>query len=481
VRRGPGPGDALKPLDAGAWDFAKARHLLFRAGFGGPPAEVEKLRALGFATAVDFLVDYRSQPDVTFGPPDLPPREAPAALAKLGPEEQQKAAQERRRNDQQLLTDVRHWWVRRMVESPRPLEEKMVLFWHGHFANEYRTVRDARALYQQNQLFRKFAVGNFGQLLHAIARDPAMLRYLDNDRNVKGRPNENLAREILELFSMGEGQGYTERDIKEAARALTGSTFDRATGRFRFAARQHDDSPKTIFGQTGNFDGDQLVDLILKQPATARFIARKLFVYFAHEQPDAATIERLAEAFRRSNYEVAPLLKAIFRAEEFYGPKAYAAQIKGPAQLVFGTVRTLPVRTAEPAALAQAMRAMGQDLFEPANVKGWDGGRTWVNSNTLFTRQNLTAALVRGGPAAPGLDLAGRVPAAQARTPAAVVDYLAGALFAAPPAADVRAELIGFLGELPPASAWAERRAQVNARLNALVVLMLSLPEYQLT
>jgi uncharacterized protein (DUF1800 family) len=487
----------LKPLPADAWDYAKARHLLARAGFGGSPEDVKKLHGMGLRKAVEFLIDYRTQPDVSFPAPEPPndPDLAPGELAKLTREERQKVLQKRRQIDPQFQREVRDWWLRRMVESPRPLEEKMVLFWHGHFATEYRTVRSAEAMLRQNRLFREHAAGNFGTLLHGIVHDPAMLRYLDNNRNVKGRPNENLAREIMELFAMGADQGYTEKDIKEAARALTSYILDPQTQKFRFAAFQHDAGEKTVFGKAGKYDGDALVDLILAQPATARFIAGKLFTYFVHESPDDRLLDELARVLRDNKYELAPLLRILFLSEEFYGPRAMSTQIKSPVQLVVGTVRTLKVK-AEPAALAAALRGMGQELFEPPNVKGWEGGRAWINTNTLFARDNFAALLVAQGTgtagAAPGRPaLGGRLakdfdPTAlfegkKLDTPAAVVDHVARALLSVPLTEAKRKELIAFLGDLPSSGRRVDQKQRVNARLAGLLVLVMSLPEYQMT
>jgi uncharacterized protein (DUF1800 family) len=501
------PAGGLKPLAESAWDYAKARHLLFRAGFGGTPQEVEKLHAMGLRRAVDYLVDYGSLPAADLAAPGRPqePPLDPIALMKLTAEERQKRTQQRRREDMQQLAQARAWWLRRMIETPRPLEEKLVLFWHGHFATEHQTVRDAQAMIDQNELFRRHAAGNFGKLLHGIVHDPAMLRYLDNNRNVRGKPNENLAREIMELFSLGEGN-YTEQDIKEAARALTGYTFQRFGGEFQFAAGAHDPGSKTIFGRTGNWDGDQLVELILDQPAAARFIARKLFIYFVHEAPSDQMVATLADVMWNHEYGLTPVLKAMFLSEEFYSPKAMGTQIKSPVHLVVSTVRTLGAERVNPGALAMATRGMGQELFDPPNVKGWDGGEAWINTNTLFARNNTAALLVsrgngpvageavrkiaaqagRGdgrlpGPLAPELDLVALLEHSKPETPAAVVDQLARTLFAVPLNPTKRAELIQFVGSIPPSTQWASQRTAINRKLGALLVVMMSMPEFQLT
>jgi uncharacterized protein (DUF1800 family) len=471
--------------------------LLALAGFGGDLEEVQRLHRLGAARAVGELVDYAGRP--TFDGPapaaSQPPQPQPS-LAQLTPQERQRVSQERRRADQQQLAELRSWWVRRMVQSPRPLEEKMTLFWHGLFTSGYQTVRSSYAMYQQNELLRRHAVGNYGHLLAAIVRDPAMLRYLDNNSNVRGRPNENLAREILELFSMGEGN-YSETDIKEAARALTGYGYVRDTWAFRFAARSHDEADKTIFGQTGNWDGDKLVELILEQPAAARYIARKLFVFFVHDDPNEATIEALAGILRQSDYEIAPVLKTIFLSQEFYSERAMASHIKSPAELVVGAARSLPLENIDYAALAVAMRNMGQDLFEPPNVKGWDGGRTWLSSNWLLARQNFAVSLVAGGgPLGPRrakqfakgpkagsakTDLVALCTRNKLRTADEVIALFSRTLLPVPLTEAERAELLAVVGDLPAASDWNAQKSEIEAKLRRLVALIVSMPQYQLS
>ena len=278
----------LKPLAPEKWDYAKARHLLVRAGFGGTPQEIEKLHAMGLYKAVDHLVEFYRQPasgpslDLT---PPLPvdPLESKMKIRGRGTGPWAWTARSVEANQ---LVQIRRWWLQRMVESPRPLQEKLALFWHGHFASQDSVVQNSYTMLRQNQFFREQAAGNFGALLYGIVHDPAMIRYLDNNKNAKGKPNENLAREIMELFSMGVDQGYTEQDIVEAARALTGYNFDHATGTYRFLYNQHDTTEKTIFGKKGPWTGDDLVRLILERPETSRFIAHKLFEYFAYPDPD---------------------------------------------------------------------------------------------------------------------------------------------------------------------------------------------------
>lgn len=489
----------LKPISQSDWTVERARHLLFRGGFGGSVEDVQALYKLGPVEAVNRLVDFGRQPALELPAPDasqLPELAKPPANAT--PEERQRLNNRLRRDDQERMAELRAWWVRRMIESPRPLEEKLTLFWHGLLTSGYQTVRSSFAMYQQNELLRRHAAGNYGALLHGIVHDPAMLRYLDNSSNVRGRPNENLGRELLELFSLGEGN-YSEADIKEGARALTGFNYDRQTWRFRFAAFSHDTGEKTVFGQTGNWDGDKLVDLVLQQPAAARYITRKLFVFFVHDEPAEPIVDELARIFRENDYEISPVLKAIFLSKEFYSERTIGKHVKSPAELVASTIRVLPVSNSEYQPLVASMRAMGQDLFEPPNVKGWDGNHAWLNSNSLFVRQNFAVGLINGGlgrsiaergrevfegkrgAAGRGIDLVAVCRDNGMQKPEEIVAFFSRTLFALPLDASERAELLSVLGELPPATDWATHEAKINVKLRKLVTLMLSMPQYQLS
>ena len=474
----------LKPLAANAWDYAKARHLLVRSGFGGTPDEVAKLHAMGLHAAVDFVVDFDKQPNVDIAFSGLP-RERPDPLeGKFSAEVRNRINAARTNRENAQLAKLRLWWLKRMVESPRPLQEKLTLFWHSHFATQYNVVRNSYAFYLQNQLFRDNAAGNFGGLLYGIAHDPVMIRYLNNNDNYKGHPNENLAREIMELFAMGLDQGYTEEDIREAARALTGYTYDDYTAQFRYIDSRHDTENKTIFGQTGNWSGDDLVKLILDQPATARFIGEKLFNFFAYQDPDDLTVDRLASVLRANSYELAPLLKNLFLSEDFYSDQAMGTQIKSPVQLTVGMLRDFGVKeVSDYRSVDSTIQGMGQILFQPPDVKGWRLGRAWINANRVFIRYNSTANLLRSvvRPEARGVDVVAILEGEECKTSADVVDCLLKTCFVRPLSEQKRKELIAHLGELPPQTEWATQRSQINTRLHALLVLMLSSPDYQMT
>ncbi|HEX7009129.1 MAG TPA: DUF1800 domain-containing protein, partial [Phycisphaeraceae bacterium] len=405
----------LDPIDPRQFGTAQAQHLLQRAGFGGTPQQVAQLVQMGLDQAVDHLVNFRDVPEDHLPPPQVDPD----VIRPLNEEERQayriartrqdtqaidkfrRMFQERRRQDYRMYQQLGPWWIDRMIRTPRPLQEKLVLLWHGHFATRYRNVRDAYLMYQQNAFFREHC-DNFARLASGIVRDPAMLRFLDNDRNINRRPNENLARELMELFTLGEGR-YSERDIKEAARALTGYHFQ--DNDFAFHPRLHDHGEKTILGQRSQFDGDELVRLLLRQPACLGFVAYKLYRHFVAdveggpEGLDAAqrdVVKRMAFLLRRHEYRLGPVLRTLFKSRHFYDPSVMGRQIKSPVQLLVGSVRMLGTPTRDMQTLSLTLRMMGQTLFDPPSVAGWDGGRAWINTATLLVRQNVCVYLITG-------------------------------------------------------------------------------------
>jgi hypothetical protein len=464
----------LEPLPASDWSYEKARHLLFRAGLGGPPEEVARLYDMGLFAAVDSLVDYHLQAEPA-GWFDAFPHLRTAPYERHLNEAQRAELNQARvsfRWDQHHR--MRKAWLERLVKTERPLQEKLTLFWHGHFACSYLPAEDSYSMWQQNEMFRRRASGSFGALLRGIAHDPAMIRYLDNHVNFKGSGNENLGREILELFSMGEGKGYTEKDLAEAARALTGYNFEYNDGQFKLVAARHDNTDKTLFGKTGNFGGDDLVDLILQQPATARYISTKLFRFFAHDNPDPAVIDKLSAELRAYQYELRPMLRNFFQSAEFYSERSLGNHVKSPVELVIGAIRTLKLQNVDYAAIDGTVSDMGQRLFEPPNVAGWEGGRAWVDASALLLRYNALANLVERA------DLVDWLAESGTSDPAVIVDHLARAFLCVPLTAAKRDELIAHLGSLPPADQWTSQREAVNARLRTVLVGLVSLPEYQL-
>ncbi len=408
--------ESLRAIRPERFGFAEARHLLWRAGFGGTPRQIQALADMGPEGAVDALLEY-----------DDIPVDAPVAdafdrdiMRPYSEAERTRINQARRRNDEDTVQrframrqtrqredrrqvrEVQLWWLKRMIETPRPLEEKMTLFWHGHFATSYRTIEDSYHMYVQNQLLRQHATGNFADLMYGIIRDPAMIAYLDNNDSRKDQPNENLARELMELFGLGEGN-YSERDIKEGARALTGYTF--RDDEFVFNERNHDNNPKRILGRSGRLDGDDFVTAILERRDCARFISEKLYRFFVLDastgRPDidravTRAQRELSNSLLRNKYAIRPTLRRLFLSEHFYSPVVMSEHIKSPAELAVGAVRSLLTPTRDTAVILDAMNLMGQNLFFPPSVAGWAGGRSWINTSTMFVRQNLLCFLLTG-------------------------------------------------------------------------------------
>jgi uncharacterized protein (DUF1800 family) len=368
-----------------------ARHLLNRAGFGANPREIAEYAQLGRAEAVDrLLAGTRTTANMPVPDWVREPVTPPRVLRNASQEERRAfQAQEIRRG-----FDLRTWWVGEMLATPSQLTERMTLFWHNHFVSSQQKVRYTRLMYEQNVLLRRHATGNFGALLHAAAKDPAMVIYLDSASNRKGKPNENFAREVMELFTLGEGH-YIETDIREAARAFTGWSVDLDTAEFKFRPFLHDDGPKTVLGRTGSFDGDAVLDILLAQGATAEFITAKLWREFVSPDPDPAEVKRIAARFRAARYDIKGALRELFLSNAFWAAENRAALVKSPVDLVVGTMRSLDFRVGDPLPLALVIAGLGQNLFSPPNVKGWPGGEAWINSSTLLARKQFAERIFR--------------------------------------------------------------------------------------
>lgn len=477
----------LKRLNPSQWTPACAAHLLNRAGFGGPPGEVQALYALGLNRAVEAILTG-SEDDDLFPPPTITePKETFEEIreARMQPDEKQRRAiqQKYRREQNDQMRMARAWWLDRMRYTLHPLREKMTLFWHGHFATGTDKVKTAFLMWQQNETFRARALGNFRYLAKEVSRDPAMMRYLDLQQSDRLKPNENFARELMELFLLGEGVRYTERDIKESARAFTGYRIDPQRGAFVFQRSQFDSSDKTFLGRTGPFDGDAIIDIILDQPESSAFIARKLWVFFGSENPSPALVQNLAAQLRGANYDIRSTLREMFLSEEFYSPKVVRSQIKSPIQWIVQTSRVLEAPLPSQQALEAAMNQLGQVLFAPPNVKGWEGGRTWISSSTLLFRYNLAGYIVSGK--APALDGfrrgAGSVsipldkiaPASLRGNPEALCDAISDRLLNAKLENEERERLISHL---------RERGNKIDdPSLRDFLYLMMSTPDFQLT
>ncbi len=387
----------LQPKDPKSFTLSDARHLLFRAGFGGTPDEVRRLHRMGLEKAVAWLVDYEKSPDI-LGPIEITKPEPLdyQVFRKKSEMERREINNKRRRTDQGKFRNLRSWTMNRILHSSRPLEEKMVLFWHNHFTTSYRDIRQAFLLAKQDDLLRKHATGNFGEMLQEVSKDPAMLLYLNNQQNRKGRANENYAREVMELFTLGLGN-YTENDIKEAARAFTGWQVNRRTGEFLFNRRNHDFGNKTFLGKTGYLGGEEVLDHLLEQKACPPYIASKIFAWLAFEPDDETLRQALGKTLKRTDYEIKPLLRQILKSEVFYSEKSKGSQVKSPLMLLVSTFRMFGMTPPPADTVLAACDSLGQALLMPPNVKGWEGGLNWITTATLLQRYNLSGYLVKLG------------------------------------------------------------------------------------
>lgn len=360
----------FEPSQERPWDLALAGHLYRRAAFGASYAELQAAVMAGPQTTVDRLLQGGKGQEAFH-------RECQIMAQAI----------EAQADD----VPLRAWWLYVMLNTPHPLQEKLTLFWHNHFATSQAKVNNVAYMLGQNQLLRQHAMGKFGPMLQAISKDPAMLVWLDTIESKKGKPNENYARELMELFSLGIGH-YTETDIRQAARAFTG--WEIKQNRFFFNRSQHDEGSKTVFGQTGSFVGEDIVRICLSQTACAPFIVRKLIRAFVSETLTAndALIAPLTKKFRESDYDIRQVVEMMLRSNLFFSKHAYRARVKSPTELGVGMVRSLEGHVGT-LGLAQAMENLGQKLFFPPSVKGWDGGTHWLNSTTLLQRQNFAQAI----------------------------------------------------------------------------------------
>jgi Protein of unknown function (DUF1800) len=478
------------PTPVDPFDSIKAAHLLNRCGFGGTPEEVARVVELGPAAAATWLLDF---PDARVSEageetPDLSelegyPRtfEARRRLFEgKSPAERQELQQKLQQVNRQAVAITADWWLKRMANGPYPFQEKLTLFWHGHFPTSARDERSAWLMWGQNETLRRHAAGNFGTFVKAISRDPAMLDYLNNQENRKGRPNENYARELMELFTLGVGN-YTEQDIKEAARAFTGWGHDGED--YIFRPSLHDEGPKTFFGQQGTFDGDDVIDIILANPRCAAYIGSRLWNFFVQENPSPELCNALGQVLRDNGFELRPLLHAIVTSKAFYDRSVRGNQIKSPVQLVVGTFRLLGVEMPDARRLAGAFDQMGQVILMPPNVKGWPGGRTWINTSTLYTRYN-TAIFISGGTDAPTAGPLRRADVDRDRNRGRLTG------FTPPPAASAREAVTYWVSRLiqRPIDEEKERllvrsiekKFDQSEAIRGLVQLILAMPEYQL-
>jgi len=368
----------------------KAAHLLRRFGLGASETELDYYLKDGLNGAIDRLLDYASVPEGF----DIDVQTMANQNGVVQPQV------------------VGVWWTLRMVSTQRPLQEKLTVFWHDHFATSASKVLGGPIMHAQNELLRKHATGNFREFLTEISKDPAMLFWLDNQFNVAGKPNENFAREVMELFTLGVDNGYTENDIKEAARAFTGWSIGRVNNRgprpgqgFIFRPNLHDRGEKSVIGRTGNLTGEQVIDILCEMPETAEYLTKKIWEWFAYPNPEPAMISRMARKFQRDNLNIKSLVKDIMKSSEFYSPKAERAIYKSPVDFTVVTLRQLGAGQAVMQSLQgetenvrgrlapiqvayQSMKSMGMQLLYPPDVAGWETGANWITSATMMERIN---------------------------------------------------------------------------------------------
>lgn len=435
----------FEPGRDGNWDLRAAAHLFRRAGFG---ADRQQLEAAIQKTPLQVIDDLLA---------GLEPAEYSSEMQSLA------TAAISGGNVEPLSA----WWVYRILSTPAQLLEKTVVFWHGHFATGADKVTEPQLILTQNQLLRRLAFGDFHQLAQQISKDPAMLLYLDSASNRKAHPNENFARELMELFCLGEGQ-YTEQDIRELARCFTGWEVRR--GEYRFNRFQHDTASRTFLGATGVLSGEDAVQVVLQQRQTAEFLTGKLLRYFVMDEPagQAELIAPLAQQFRDGGLQIRPLLRTMLSSRLFFSRQAVGRKLKSPVELALGLLRCLQ-GTTNTVELARSLQQLGQGLLFPPSVKGWDGGRTWINSSTLLGRSNLMRRLITSENTRFGrLPLRDYLSAQGLQTPSDILAELELLLFAVPLPAAARD---GLLSLMKPGS-----DAAMAEGLHALCTL----PEFQL-
>lgn len=472
------------PLPDTLWNRYTAAHLLNRAGFGGTPDDIQALESKGSNKATESLLQIDDDEDLFPVPSLIHPRERYAYEQQIKKAATEEARQDLRKQffskERLTMLDLRLWWLNRMRYTSAPLQEKATLFWHGHFATSFEKVRDPYLMWQQNETLRQYALGKFPDLLKAMSRDPAMIRWLDLGSSRKDHPNENFAREVMELFSLGEGH-YSEKDIQESARAFTGYRINQETGEFRMTMRDFDPTPKTFMGKTGPLSGDEIIDVIVSQPQCARFIGRKLWLFFVAENPSNEIIDTVSALLLSNGYDIGATLGVIFRSAAFYAAQVIHHQIKSPVQWMIQTTKMLEIPLPDARVLENSLAALGQVVFAPPNVKGWDGGRAWISASSLLYRYNLAAYLLSGkakvlgggGTKTAVIPLERIAPASERASSDRLIDHLGFRVFNVPLTAKEKEEFQTFL---------AKYRAPYSDNvIRDLMQLMMSTPNYQLT
>ena len=439
------------PTAAQPFDLKWAGHLYRRAAFGASLPELRAAVQRGLPATLELLFN---------GQPGAPTREQ--FLVDVGA----------KMISEDGGASLRAWWIYVFLHTSHPLRERMTLFWHNHFATSIAKVQRADLMYGQNKLIRQHALGSFRPFLLAMSTDPAMLIWLDSDSNVKAKPNENFARELMELFSLGVGN-YTERDVREAARAFSGWQSDGQNA--EFDASLHDDGEKTFLGNKGNWQGPDIVRICLEQPAAARFLVRKLYRALVSEavKPSDALLEPLVVSFRKSDYDIGMLVQTMLRSQHFFSEHAYRQRIKSPVELVLGAAREATTGGVAPPALTAWLAEMGQSLFAPPNVKGWEGGKSWLNTATLLARDNFAFAVTNGSMNSAS-NVGRLVETEKCKGADDTVRVLTDALLQGDVRPELRARLIALAKKKTPAPIELESHARIVAHA------LMTMPEYQL-
>ncbi len=452
------------------WNSSNMSHLLSRSLFGFSKNDLTM--AVGYGTFADFLDKALLKDSALPAAPNAWVNAVPAQI------------QQTDGSAGRWYNEMTAWWYSRMVNEGLSMREKMVLFFHNHFANERDKVNYPQNMYAQNQLFRKYAFGNFKQLVKDISKDPAMLIYLDGNNSRGVNPNENYSRELMELFTMGIGN-YTETDVKQAAKVLSGYLVSGLTSTF-VPTRWYTEANVYVLGKTAKFDINTLVDHIFEQKATAQFICRKLYQEFVYYKPDEVFITKMATVFRANNYEMKPLLKFLFTSDDFYKKEIIGSKIKSPTQLLVGSAKLLQVKTPDLNNFYELARTLQMQLFQPPNVAGWPGQREWISSTTYsyrggFTDSLLTGKRYNGAAVTSKLD-----PIPFARTfstsekASEFVDEIIGLALRFPLSDTRRKFLLDTLLDGTIAANWNTYTANSDARVNKFLKALMRLPEFQL-
>ncbi|MCS7081527.1 MAG: DUF1800 domain-containing protein [Bacteroidetes bacterium] len=469
------------PDSSRPWNWERAAHLLRRVGIGPRRSEILWAYEYGRTHGITALVDALLAPSPMPNPPGSWALEPPQSLRGLSQQEVQ-AIQAQWRT---WLGELRAWWITQMRQQGLNIRERMVLFWANHFVVEASKVQIPHYLYGLLDLFRRQALGNVKELTKAVGKTPAMLIYLDGVQSRAGNPNENYARELLELFTMGIGH-YTEQDVVEAARAFTGWYIDGLEGRLN--PQRFDAGTKTFLGRTGPWTADDIVEIIFEQPVTARFLCRKLYRHFVYVTPNEDIVEGLAQIMRAHQYELRPVLRALLSSAHFFEEAVMGAQIKSPVEAIVGAARALELPAGVEAFLYDACRQAGQDLLDPPDVAGWPGYRSWISTTTLPIRWRATDGLIdgrtlRGTRLSARADLLRlvRTQISQPQDAETLVRELVGWLWGLAPSVDRLRMLLEVLLQGIPAYEWGLDKPGAELRLQGLVKYLLRQPEYQLT